>query len=230
MNWYDSRTLQPLTPLFISSVDNGNLACCLWTLKQGALAAMNHPLFDSRLFVCIVDHLDLAIEAMKIEGYSNERLAVAESVRKEAQSIAADLLLWCNAAPRLHALLAANGGALAPSGNRDAAWWLAETQEKLVDYMWIVESFTPWILPQFAAARNSMPELFEQEFLRGLTADSLPAVFDQIRNTLEVPEVADLKGNCLAARPNSNSSARGWGVSLRIRISGRRDGFWDAVR
>jgi len=193
VNWYDSKTLQPLPPLFISSVDNGNLACCLWTLKQGALAAMNHPLFDSRLFVCIVDHLDLAIEAMKIEGYSNERLAVAESVRKEAQSIAADLLLWCNAAPRLHALLAANGGALAPSGNRDAAWWLAETQEKLVDYMWIVESFTPWILPQFAAARNSMPELFEQEFLRGLTADSLPAVFDQIRNTLEVPEVADLQ-------------------------------------
>ena len=106
VNWYDSKTLQPLTPLFISSVDNGNLACCLWTLKQGALAAMNHPLFDSRLFVCIVDHLDLAIEAMKIEGYSNERLAVAESVRKEAQSIAADLLSVVQyAAPRRHALL-----------------------------------------------------------------------------------------------------------------------------
>ena len=169
-------------------------AICLLPVDPEARGSCSHGSIhsDSRLFVCIVDHLDLAIEAMKIEGYSNERLAVAESVREEARArIGSSLVVQCSA--RLHALLAANGGALAPSGNRDAAWWLAETQEKLVDYMWIVESFTPWILPQFAAARNSMPELFEQEFLRGLTADSLPAVFDQIRNTLEVPEVADLQ-------------------------------------
>jgi len=39
-NWYDTRTLEPVRPRFISSVDNGNLICSLWTLKQGCLEAV----------------------------------------------------------------------------------------------------------------------------------------------------------------------------------------------
>lgn len=34
-NWYDTRTLEPLEPPFISSVDSGNLAACLLTCAQG---------------------------------------------------------------------------------------------------------------------------------------------------------------------------------------------------
>ena len=34
-NWYDTVTLQPLLPKYISSVDSGNLAGHLLTLKQG---------------------------------------------------------------------------------------------------------------------------------------------------------------------------------------------------
>jgi len=34
-NWYDTRTLEPLSPLYISSVDSGNLAGHLLTLGQG---------------------------------------------------------------------------------------------------------------------------------------------------------------------------------------------------
>lgn len=38
LNWYDVATLQPVAPLFVSTVDSGNLAASLWTLKQAALA------------------------------------------------------------------------------------------------------------------------------------------------------------------------------------------------
>ena len=34
-NWYDTQTLKPLLPRFVSAVDNGNYACCLMALKQG---------------------------------------------------------------------------------------------------------------------------------------------------------------------------------------------------
>ena len=34
-NWYDTRTLEPLEPRFVSSVDSGNLAACLLTCAQG---------------------------------------------------------------------------------------------------------------------------------------------------------------------------------------------------
>jgi hypothetical protein len=38
LNWYDINTLKPLAPSFVSTVDSGNLAASLWTLKQAALA------------------------------------------------------------------------------------------------------------------------------------------------------------------------------------------------
>ncbi|MBC8569434.1 hypothetical protein H8709_01135 [Oscillospiraceae bacterium NSJ-54] len=34
-NWYDTRTLEPLSPRFVSSVDSGNLLCFLISLKEG---------------------------------------------------------------------------------------------------------------------------------------------------------------------------------------------------
>jgi len=37
-NWYDCKTLKPMQPFFISTVDSGNLAVCLWTLKQACLS------------------------------------------------------------------------------------------------------------------------------------------------------------------------------------------------
>lgn len=39
-NWYDTRTLEPMPPLFVSSVDSGNLAVCLLTCAQGVRALM----------------------------------------------------------------------------------------------------------------------------------------------------------------------------------------------
>ena len=49
-NWYDIATLEPLEPRFVSTVDSGNLAASLWTLKQAALAfaAEPSPNADSR--------------------------------------------------------------------------------------------------------------------------------------------------------------------------------------
>jgi cyclic beta-1,2-glucan synthetase len=40
-NWYDTTTLRPLHPQYISTVDSGNLAACLIALKQGCLELRN---------------------------------------------------------------------------------------------------------------------------------------------------------------------------------------------
>ena len=43
LNWYDINTLAPLEPRFVSTVDSGNLAASLWTVKQAALAFASEP-------------------------------------------------------------------------------------------------------------------------------------------------------------------------------------------
>jgi len=39
LNWYDTKSLQPLLPRYVSTVDSGNLAGCLLALKQGCKEA-----------------------------------------------------------------------------------------------------------------------------------------------------------------------------------------------
>ncbi len=45
-NWYDTRTLAPLSPRYISSVDSGNLAGHLLTLSSGLRELKNQPILD----------------------------------------------------------------------------------------------------------------------------------------------------------------------------------------
>lgn len=40
-NWYDTQTLQPLHPIFVSTVDSGNYVACLITVKEGIAAQLS---------------------------------------------------------------------------------------------------------------------------------------------------------------------------------------------
>ena len=63
LNWYDTRTLAPLTPLVVSSVDSGNLLASLWTLQQGCLDRLRQPLCQPGLAEGLLDHLRVLAEA-----------------------------------------------------------------------------------------------------------------------------------------------------------------------
>jgi cellobiose phosphorylase len=56
-NWYDTLTMKPLYPIYISTVDSGNLAGHLLTLQQGLLQLADHPIVSPR----IVDGIDTSI-------------------------------------------------------------------------------------------------------------------------------------------------------------------------
>lgn len=62
-NWYDTRTLKPLPPLYISSVDSGNLAALLLTLRAGLLEMADTPLIDGRLTQGLLDTFDMLLGA-----------------------------------------------------------------------------------------------------------------------------------------------------------------------
>ncbi|WP_152031548.1 GH36-type glycosyl hydrolase domain-containing protein [Pseudomonas putida] len=61
-NWYDTQTLKPLSPLYISSVDSGNLAALLLTLRPGLLEMAETPLLDRRLTQGLLDTFDTLLD------------------------------------------------------------------------------------------------------------------------------------------------------------------------
>ncbi|MDQ3057013.1 MAG: cyclic beta 1-2 glucan synthetase, partial [Pseudomonadota bacterium] len=62
-NWYDTETLQPLHPRYVSSVDSGNLAGHLLTLRQGLLALCEAPLLSPSTFQGLADTVALVVES-----------------------------------------------------------------------------------------------------------------------------------------------------------------------
>ncbi|UNK49694.1 cyclic beta 1-2 glucan synthetase [Lysobacter sp. S4-A87] len=67
-NWYDTETLQPLPPRYISTVDSGNLAGHLLTLRQGLLALVDAPLLAPCTFEGMADTLGVLEEATEASG------------------------------------------------------------------------------------------------------------------------------------------------------------------
>ncbi|MEJ1095566.1 MULTISPECIES: glucoamylase family protein [unclassified Pseudoxanthomonas] len=56
-NWYDTATLQPLPPKYLSTVDSGNLAGHLLTLRQGLLALCDGPVLATATYDGLADTL-----------------------------------------------------------------------------------------------------------------------------------------------------------------------------
>lgn len=54
-NWYDTSTLEPLQPIYVSTVDSGNLVAYLLTTKQSLKDIMDRPLLNSDSVQGLID-------------------------------------------------------------------------------------------------------------------------------------------------------------------------------
>ncbi len=86
LNWYDSQTLAAIPPRYISTVDSGNLAASLITLKQGCLAMVNTPVLGDKQWQGMLALLDILAEALQALEKNNPDASV-ESFEVELTSI-----------------------------------------------------------------------------------------------------------------------------------------------
>ncbi len=86
MNWYDSQTLAALSPQYVSTVDSGNLAACLITLRQGCLALKDAPLLDNKQWQGLLVLLDILAEVLQALEKNNPHASI-ESFEVELSSI-----------------------------------------------------------------------------------------------------------------------------------------------
>ncbi len=78
-NWIDTRTLAPLHPLYVSTVDSGNLVGCCLVLRE-ALKELREstPLLDANVLEALGDELSIAEE--HVQKWSKDQPAPATSV------------------------------------------------------------------------------------------------------------------------------------------------------
>lgn len=89
-NWYDTRTLEPLAPQYISTVDSGNLAGHLLAVKQSCLDVFDSPLFDARTLAGLADGVTLLSQEAARLGAVRQRTEVVtiRHLRSEIEACA----------------------------------------------------------------------------------------------------------------------------------------------
>jgi cyclic beta-1,2-glucan synthetase len=146
MNWYDTHTLEPKPPYFISSVDSGNLVASLWTLRQGFLECLHQPLVSKQLATGLKDYLRVIAE---LRAFDKRALS-----RSEAELSGEDWLTAILNFPE-------DRWNLRPKANQlssDAIWFRENAQLRIKKIQELVAAYLPWKLPEFAVLQQKLFE------------------------------------------------------------------------
>jgi cyclic beta-1,2-glucan synthetase len=92
VNWYDTRSLRPLEPVYVSTVDSGNLAGHLIAVAQACRENMNRPAWGPEILAGIRDPLSLLVDAAAQGARSWRVPSVAERRLEEAVASMSALL------------------------------------------------------------------------------------------------------------------------------------------
>ena len=91
-NWYDTGSLRPLEPRYVSTVDSGNLAGHLLVLGNACASAIHRPLFDPEALAGIEDALLLVGEAASaLDGGRPTQTVTLGHLDETRQALAAAL-------------------------------------------------------------------------------------------------------------------------------------------
>ena len=186
LNWYDTQSLQPLAPLFVSSVDSGNLMASLWTLQQGCRNLLDRPLLQSELRRGFLDHVYVLAslgalprrkfseveKALKQPDWLHHLLDIPDDTLKEI---------------RLSASHSKHGN--------DARWFQEQAEQRIRELCRTVQTHTPWLLPEYSALKDVIHPKGRSNDL--LALQRIPAFIDNLAVRLQMavdsggPDLAD---------------------------------------
>jgi cyclic beta-1,2-glucan synthetase len=187
-NWYDTESLQPLQPMYISTVDSGNLTAHLLTLRAGLVSLPDEKIMGSKVFDGLLDTLRIL---MDVAGESLR--ARASQVQDDLESLSAKPPDTLNGARESLSKLAARaleifqGYETAPEGQ--PAWWswaFVDQCRTALDDLIFLATWTE--LPLSSRILMDYPSLNDIPALRKLAdfdRDMLPAMAERLDWTPE---------------------------------------------
>ncbi len=187
-NWYDTLTLQTLSPRYVSSVDSGNLAGHLLTLRAGLPALVEEKILGPRLFESLDDTLGIALDALPdtLQASAPAQLA---ALRQDTASAALTPPTTVNAARSCLERLAASAAsvaAMAADQDFQAAapdspfqWWLQAFAGQCRDALAELDLLAPWSaipreLPEDLAFLDEIPRLHGLAALEARLSSAAP--------------------------------------------------------
>jgi cyclic beta-1,2-glucan synthetase len=189
-NWYDTESLRPLHPAYVSTVDSGNLAGHLLTLRAGLIELLDRPILDICCLDGLGDTLGLLEEAAG-DGTPAGLMALREVLAAASDEPPTRLSAARHLLDRLVQLAEAIGDDLGDDPASEAVWWAGA------------------LTRQARAARDELVLLAPWTGLAGVAdgLEGLPDV-DAIPTLRRLAGLHAALSTALASRPETASSAQ----------------------
>ncbi|HYL37105.1 MAG TPA: glucoamylase family protein [Bryobacteraceae bacterium] len=199
-NWYDTVTLLPAAPCYISSVDSGNLAASLCTLRQGILALHKQPWLGPQTLAGLRDHVLRLRDQLPCGLRSLSIMRLLASLLRQLDCQPTDLFFWEGVLTEVSALITRlqeclrHAYARHAGGRGDANWeelkyWDHLLAERVNAALSELYTLAPWLTPEFetqlrvtvcdASLAAVMAELSPVPALAGL-----PQHYERVRERL----------------------------------------------
>jgi cyclic beta-1,2-glucan synthetase len=177
LNWYDTKTLQPLFPQYISTVDSGNLAGHLIAVRQACIELPDTKLFDQRITHGLADTLrgisDEAqqlgsvrqrTEVVTVSHLSNEISACNEMLEIVPVDLPAWHHLFTGLAKRVTEIEDIVGALAHEHGEpnfKELRWWVGAFKHQIASCRRDLDTlagWTPWLIKSQSALNESANE------------------------------------------------------------------------
>jgi len=243
-NWYDTQSLKPLKPLYISSVDSGNMAGHLLVLRSGLLEMKSSKIVSPKVFDGLADTLSVLQECAA--ELDRSKISGAEAAARKLSDQVAQLREKLKSAPdsisEMHALLRR----LSAESSRTLSGlegkhfdrtrkWLGAFERQCYDCLEDAAFIAPWLLlpPEIPGMwdRGGEGQLsrlarLRQELLR---LDAIPALSDAARLELKLfPLIDGITAN-LGSSGNDPGRERDWFARLRNAVKETGDRASDRI-
>jgi len=182
LNWYDIKTLNPLEPRYVSTVDSGNLLGALWTLEQGLEKLIERPILDGKAYDGLCDTgktLKLVVEREGLTGFNAQALDELLHAWESPPEHIADSLHLLRRTKGIAATLA-NEGRESAGAAAEAVYWALQVEGQASAWVDIAERYLAWV--------DVLNEKTEEE-VAGLGQDALVSFHHALRRA---PSLFDL--------------------------------------
>jgi len=152
-NWYETRTLRPLPPLYISTVDSGNLVGHLLVLRMGLLELADAPVVSIQFYTGLSDTLSIVLDAIRkqrtasqgpIPPISIEIVHRIERLQLELADAVQPLSALTGLLDRIASLATEVKGQA--GSDQEVLWWTSALERACADQREELKQLTAWTL------------------------------------------------------------------------------------
>jgi cellobiose phosphorylase len=196
-NWYDTRSLEPLPPRYVSTADSGNLAGALITLQAGLAEMADRPIVPDLWRQGLEDTSRVLLEELRQMPDNESEVDDAANIQRLQKAVTQQIQALASVPATLSDTFAALSALAAATaqldglwgGNEEVAFWLQALRHQCEDLRDDLAYLAPWL---------------DRKQVEGQPSGAPPDM-DKIPSLLELARLADPGGTPRAAKGAGSS-------------------------